>query len=131
MDPQDLVESLLSEAPGTGAGLKLRSLGFAPLDAHDRMSFQGAGPNAVILDLEQFSIIYDLGSRQFEVITHDADSIFSDSLSADQAVAVATQIVANPTIEGVQAATEQFSSSAPEGTYAHDQQRQAALDASQ
>jgi len=128
MDPQDLVEQLLSEAPGTGAGLKLRQLGFTPLDAHDRMTFQGAGDNAVILSLDQFSIIYDLSSRQFEVITHDADSIFNDSLSADQAVAVATQIVANPTLDGVQAATEQFSHVAPQGTYAHDQQRQAALD---
>jgi hypothetical protein len=125
MAPEDLVEMLLAEAPGTGAGLKLRSLGFAPLDAQDRMAFQGAGQSAVILNLDQYTLIYDLSSRQFEVITADADSVFSDSMNADQAVALATQIVANPTEQGIQAATAQFEP-APEGTYAHDQQRQAA-----
>jgi hypothetical protein len=82
MKPTDLVEQLLSEDnPSAGAGLALRELGFAPLDAQQKTLFQGAGPRAVAMEFSgngfSCTFVYDMDEQHFEAISTDAEGIAS------------------------------------------------------
>ena len=87
-----VVERMLGEEDSKAGGLKLRELGFRPFEQDDRVTFQGAGDDAIILDIEEgeflANVIYDFSVKRVEVCSDGDCSIAANISPGDLATVI-------------------------------------------